>query len=344
MIECAQARGPSDGKAKRLDGGVRWQRFRVGGYLTSHHFAIYTDLIRARGNAFRALKPGVDMPALLLTLLLSALPHASAEQVFASVTLLEGSLKLIRGTTVYQGIEGMQLKRGDILETSSNSFAQLEFDSGGVVALGPVTRVYILPFRGSSDGHEPSLDLVILEGWLKSEAAVAKGLYRFRSVLLTVSTTGGTVVLRTSSTSCDIFLESGSSFSLSEASPSGETGAPTQPKAGQFFSRQRGAPVSFFARPTASFLDALPKQFRDTLPPRRSHLLDKPVDTKAEHAVSFDEIEPWLKLPSLWRRGLAERFSPRLSDANFRKQVERHVQEFPEWAPILYPKKASEAP
>jgi len=281
------------------------------------------------------------MTALLLALVLSAPARPPAEQGFASLTLLEGSLTLIRGSTVYQAIEGMQLKRGDILETSSNSFAQLEFATGGVVALGPVTRIYILPARGSG---APSLDLVILDGWLKSEAATARGVYHFRSALLAVSTTGGTVVLRSSSTWCDIFLESGSSFSLSEVNPSGETGSATQAKTGQFFSRQKGAPVSTFVRPSATFLEALPKQFRDTLPPRQSRLPDKPVEAKAEHPVSFDEIEPWLKLPSTWRKGLAERFSPRLSDAEFRKQVETHVQEFPEWVPILYPKKVSEAP
>jgi len=284
------------------------------------------------------------MTALLLALVLSAPARPPAEQGFASLTLLEGSLTLIRGTTVYQAVEGMQLKRGDILETSSNSFAQLEFATGGVVALGPVTRIYILPARGSGDGRTPSLDLVFLDGWLKSEAAAAKGVYHFRSALLAVSTTGGTVVLRSSLTSCDIFLESGSSFSLSEVNPSGETGSATQAKTGQFFSRQKGAPVSTFVRPSANFLEALPKQFRDTLPPRQSRLPDKPVEAKAEHPVSFDEIEPWLKLPSAWRKGLAERFSPRLSDASFRKQIETHVQEFPEWVPILYPKKASEAP
>lgn len=284
------------------------------------------------------------MTALLLALLLSAPARLSAEQGFASVTLLEGSLKLIRGATVYQGIEGMQLKRGDILETSGNSFAQLEFASGGVVALGPATRIYILPTRGASDGRAPALDLVILDGWLKSEAAAAKDAYHFRSLLLAVSTTGGTIVLHSGSNSCDIFLESGTSFSLSEVSPTGETGSVTQAKAGQFFSRQKGAPVSTFARPGGTFLDALPKQFRDTLPPRQNRGDDKRVDAKVEHPVSFDEVEPWLRLPFTWRRGLAERFAPRLSDANFRKQIETHVQEFPEWAPILNPKKASEAP
>ena len=284
------------------------------------------------------------MTALFLALLFSMLPDPLAEQATGSLTLLEGSLTLIRGTTIYQGIEGMHLKRGDILETSSGSFAQLEFATGGVVALGPATRLYILPAGGTSGAHPVSLDLVMLDGWLKLEAAGAKGLYRFRTPLLAITTSDGTVVARGSSTACDVFLESGGSTSLSEVNPSGDSGLPTQGKTGQFFSRLRGAPVSTVARPSSAFLDSMPRQFRDTLPPRQERFSNKLVAAKAEHPVSFDEIEPWLKTPSTWRRGLAERFSPRLSDANFRKQVESHLPEFPEWDPILHPKKASESP
>lgn len=282
------------------------------------------------------------MTALFLALLLSMLPGPPAEQAAGSLTLLEGTLTLIRGTSVYQGIEGMHIQRGDIIETSSGSFAQLEF-AGGVVALGPATRLYILPAGGANGPHPVSLDLVMLDGWLKLEATGAKGLYRFRTPLLAASTADGAVVARGDSTACDVFLESGASTSLSEVNPSGDTGPPAQGKAGQFFSRRKGAPVSTVARPSSAFLDSMPRQFRDTLPPRQQRFSNKLVAAKAEHPVSFDEIASWLKTPSTWRRGLAERFSPRLSDSNFRKQIESHLPEFPEWDPILHPKKASDS-
>ena len=32
-----------------------------------------------------------------------------------------------------------------------------------------------------------------------------------------------------------------------------------------------------------------------------------------------------------------DRFEPRLKDPEFRKQLEDHVSEYPEWEPILYP-------
>ena len=70
------------------------------------------------------------MTAFLLTYLLVLAPHPPAEQSIGTLTLLQGSLTMVRGTHVYQVSEGMQLKRGDILETSNGGFAQLEFSSG----------------------------------------------------------------------------------------------------------------------------------------------------------------------------------------------------------------------
>ena len=282
------------------------------------------------------------MTALLLALLLSSLPPP-VEQSFGSLTLLEGSLKVIRGTTVYQGAEGMQLKPGDILETSDAAFAQLEFPTG-IVALGPQTRMYILPAGGTSAGQPVSLDLIVLNGWLKSETAPAKSLSRFRTPLLAVSNAGGSVVVRSSAIAADVFLESGSTFSLSEVSPNGEAGSSSSAKAGQFFSRQKSASVITAARPSSTFLEALPKQFRDTLPPRQQRALEKPLVAKSLHAVTYEDVDQWLKMPSSWRRGLAQRFAPRLADSSFRKQIEAHVNEFPEWDPILHPKKSSESP
>jgi hypothetical protein len=42
-------------------------------------------------------------------------------------------------------------------------------------------------------------------------------------------------------------------------------------------------------------------------------------------------------MPSAWRKGFVNRFEPRLKDPEFRKQLENHVAEYPEWLPILHP-------
>jgi len=287
------------------------------------------------------------MTPLVLALLLLTLPSPSPGpgQGIGLVTLLEGSLQVIRGTTVFQGVEGMNVRPGDILESSEGAFVQLEFASGAVVALGSSSRLYILPQAGGGTGTERSVavDLIMLDGWLKHEAAAGKGAYRYRAPQLAATTSGGTVVIRSSASAGDIFVESGSA-SIAEVGPSGNSGQAAPAKVGQFFSRAKGAGVTSRERPSAAFLDSMPRQFRDTLPPRQSRFSDKTVEPKAEHPVSYGEIERWLMIPSSWRRGLADRFAPRLADAGFRKQIELHAHELPDWEPILHPKKASESP
>jgi hypothetical protein len=234
----------------------------------------------------------------------------------------------------------MRLRQGDILESSEKGFAQLEFVGGAIVALGPLSQVYI--FRhgqgGKASGESSGGDLVLLSGWLKGESNSSAGSYRYASPLLAATTGNGTVVFHRTESGCDIFVESGSAV-ISEVSPEGNSRQPAAAKAGQFFSRQAGqSPVSL-SRPSPAFVAALPIPFRDTLPSRLSHFTDKPAEPKVLHQVSYAEIQPWLTMAPAWRKGFVERFESRLKDPEFRKQLEMHVGEYPEWDPILHPEK-----
>lgn len=283
------------------------------------------------------------LQALALASLLLSPPLVG--QGIGSVTLLEGSLRVIRGTSVFQGAEGMNVRAGDIFESSEGAFVQLEFANGAIVALGPASRLYIFQHATTeaSSGQTVALDLVMLSGWLKSESGPGKHSYLYRSPMLVVTTTGGTVVLRSNQNACDVFVESGSA-SISEVSQGGNLRQITAAKVGQFVSRQKGASVINLPRPNPAFLEAMPRQFRDTLPSRLAHFAGKSIEPKQEHQVSYEEIQHWLTIPAAWRRGFAERFAPRLSDPDFRKQIELHVDAYPEWEPILHPKKNSESP
>jgi len=239
----------------------------------------------------------------------------------------------------------MNVRQGDIIESSEGAFVQLEFANGAIVALGPASGLYIFQYA-AGEGHgeqAAALDLVILNGWLKGESGAGKRLYRYRSPLLAVTTTGGTVVLRSNPNASDIFVETGAA-SIGEVNQSGNSGQTISVKVGQFVSRQKGAGITTLPRPSPNFLEAMPRPFRDTLPSRLAHFAGKSVEPKGEHPVSYGEIQHWLTMPSAWRRGLAERLAPRLSDPDFRKQIELHVNEYPEWGPILHPEKTSESP
>jgi len=268
------------------------------------------------------------------------LPMPAVVQGVGSLTMMEGTLRVVRGTTVFQAVEGMRLQQGDILESAAGGFSQLEFTGGPIVALGPTTRVYIFRHGAGGKGGTGAAngDLILLSGWLKSESSAGAGSYRYQSPMLAASTGNGTVVFHCDDSGCDVFVESGSA-TIAEVSASGNSRNPTLGKAGQFFSRRGGKGVSTLPRPSAAFIAAMPGQFKDTLPSRLARFAGKNLQPKAQQQVSFEEIHSWLTMPSAWRTGLVDRFRPRLSDSEFRKQLESHLSEYPEWEPILHPEK-----
>jgi hypothetical protein len=270
----------------------------------------------------------------LLALLLAPLPALA--QSAGSVTLLEGTLRVIRGSNVLQAAESMQVRQGDILESDEKGFAQIEFTGGAILALGPASRLYLM--RPSGGGKSGESELILLSGWLKAESSAGAANFRYETTTLAAVSGNGALVFHTDESGCDVFVENGAA-TISEVSADGYARQPKPGKAGQFFSRHGGKSVTMLMRPTPTFIEAMPTAFRDTLPSRLAHFKGKPAEPKMLHAVSYAEVEPWLTMPAGWRRGLVERFESRLKDPEFRRQLEARVSQYPEWDPILHPEK-----
>lgn len=269
-------------------------------------------------------------------LLSSLLPIPAAVQDAGTVTFIEGSLRIIRGTAVLQASEGSRLRQGDILESADKGFAQLEFAGGAIVALGPSSRMYVLRHGAGGNAGSAGSELILLSGWLKGQSDAHAGSYRYASPMLAATTGNGTVVFHSSEGGCEIFVEAGSA-AIAEVSSNGTVGKSTTGSTGQFFSRRQGKSIVNASRPSPGFVESMPASFRDTLPSRLAHFTGKPIEPKVQHPVSYAEIQGWLTMPSAWRRGFVDRFEPRLKDAEFRKQLESHEAEYPEWRPILHP-------
>jgi hypothetical protein len=284
------------------------------------------------------------MNRLGIALALWLLPIPAAVQSVGSLTLMEGSVRVIRGTSVLKGVEGMRLRQGDILESSDAGFAQLEFAGGAVVALGPGSRFYVHRHSGDkAAGGKEASELLLLSGWLKGESAAGLGSYRYETPTLSATTAAGTILIHAFGDGSEIFVESGTA-TVGEVGGDGNVRQPGAAKAGQFFARHAGKGVTNTTRPNPAFIEAMPKPFRDTLPSRVAHFAGKTIEPQADHQVSYAEVESYLRMPSAWRRGMAERFEPRLKDAEFRKQVESHVAEHPEWDKILHPDQEPKEP
>jgi hypothetical protein len=287
---------------------------------------------------------GVPMNAVLALLVLSLLlPISASAQEAGTLTYVEGGLRVIRGTTVFQAAESMRFRLGDIIESADPGFAQLEFPGGAIVALGPSSRVLLLSGQAGravdkSAGGPPAAALVLLSGWLKGEVSPSTGAHRYATPLLAVTSRDGSVVLHAAAAT-EIFVESGSA-AIAVVNPDGNLGGSNLAKGGQFFSRRAGKAVITSPRPDASFVSSVPRPFQDTLPSRLTRFAGKrPAEPRREHEVTYPEIQPWLTIGHAWRRGFVERFQPRLSDAEFRRAIEAHLSEHPEWDRILHPEK-----
>jgi hypothetical protein len=285
---------------------------------------------------------GVHMKLLGLLMLFWLLPLPIAAQDAGTVTLVEGPLRVIRGVAVFQPGEGVRLRQGDIFETSEKGFAQLEFVGGGIVDLGPASRMYVLRYAAGKipGGAIGGTELVLLSGWMKGQSNADAGSFQYESPLLAATTANGTVVFHSSAGECDVFVESGSA-KIADVSAAGDAGKFSAGNAGQFFSRHAGKSFAGDSRPSAAFLKEMPQAFKDTLPSRLAHFTGKPTEpkAKAQHLVTYAEIQGWLTMPRGWRRGLVARFEPRLKDPEFRKELAAHESEYPEWGPALHPEK-----
>ena len=278
---------------------------------------------------FTARLGGVMNRALVVMALL-LLPRIGAAQELGTFTLVEGSPRLIRGTTVLRASEGVRFQNNDIVETASPGFVQAEFAGGSIVAIGPSTRVLI------HSGAGKGADLVLMTGWLKGENPSSAGGYHFSSSPFGAASKAGAVILHTADAEGELYVESGTATIT-------EGGRPVAAKAGQFFTRRKGK-FAVTTRPDGPFVQGMPQPFRDTLPSRLSYFAGKkPVQPKPDHDVTYADVEPWLKMGA-WRRSFEERFQPRLKDAEFRKAVEPHIAEYPEWDRILHPEKEPQSP
>jgi len=292
-----------------------------------------SPLVNRQDQLGRA-RSGLQMnPVRTVLFLLLFMPLSTAGQGIGTLTLLEGSASVIRGANVGPAVEGMRLRQGDIIENSEPGFVQLEFLDGSIVALGPASRLYISQI-GTRGGKASGATLILLSGWLKAESGSVARMSRYDSPLLGASTGNGTLLFHATGNACDIFIESGSAM-VAEVSREGIWHQQQSGKAGQFISRRAGKSLVFLARPSSEFVDSMPHPFKDTLPP---HPL-KPREGKAGRPVSYGDVQIWLTMPLAWRGSFVTRFQSRLNDPEFRKQVEAHLAELPEWDPILHPKK-----
>ena len=276
----------------------------------------------------------------LCVLLPIVLSLCAVAQDIGTLTVMEGGLHVIRGLIVMQAVEGMRLRQGDIFESSEQGFDQLEFTDGTIVVLGPSSQAFLLRYGSGHGGspESPAADIVLLKGWLKGEGSTKSAAFRYSSPLLGAATQNGAINMYSQASNTSLFVESGSAL-IGEVNPQSAWKKFAASKSGEFFSRSAGGSVSTSGKPSQAFITSMPQSFRDTLPPRISRFAGKSVQPVRQRDVTFADILPWLSMGRPWRMSLVRRFEALATNPAFRAAIEPRLDEFPEWEPVLHPRK-----
>jgi hypothetical protein len=247
-----------------------------------------------------------------------------AEEPRTVLTLADQPLRLIRGAAVYKAGSGVAVQKDDILETETAG-AQVEAGADAIVALGPQSRVLVASL--AADGKSP-VELELLQGWAK---VYAKGR---RAVVVTpalqVTVPSGSTIVHAGEGLDAVFAEEGEQ----QVARAGTVlKLATEQYAGIDADKQQ----LVTSRPPRAFVSAMPPAFRDRLarvPGVRNAGKAAPVK---ERDAAYADVDDWLASTLPARRRFVARFKPRLSDPDFRKQLDRKLGQSPDWKPVLYP-------
>ncbi len=247
-----------------------------------------------------------------------------AEEPRTVLTLADQPLRLIRGAAVYKAGSGVAVQKDDILETETAG-AQVEAGADAIVALGPQSRVLVA--NVAADGKAP-VELELLQGWAK---VYAKGR---RAVVVTpalqVTVPSGSTIVHAGAGLDAVFAEEGEQ----QVARAGTVlKLATEQYAGIDANKQQ----LVTSRPPRAFVSAMPPAFRDRLarvPGVRNAGKVAPVK---ERDAAYADVDDWLASTLPARRRFVARFRPRLSDPDFRKQLDRVLGQSPDWKPVLHP-------
>jgi hypothetical protein len=271
--------------------------------------------------------------SLLLTvpLFASAAPPAAP---LATLTIVDGEAVLIREAARYAPAEGVRLLREDIVETGTQGrLLRIEFPDGLIADLGPATRLQIAPkLAGRAPGR-----FYLLQGWVKVTAPASLASPVFNTPLFDASAIAQRAVVLVQPQDANAFAEAGE-VALTELLDGRPLGNVTL-KGEQFLTRAGAARASVAPRPTAAFIQRVPKDFLDTLPSRLERFKTREVDPTRLSGIAYDDVAAWIDAEAGLRAGFVLRWEGEARNADFRRGLVGTLRAHPEWDRTLFPEK-----
>ncbi|MEN9864849.1 MAG: hypothetical protein RL748_439 [Pseudomonadota bacterium] len=240
------------------------------------------------------------------------------------ISAAEKPVRLIRGLTLHRAGNGVELAKGDILETGAMSL-QIEQAAKLIIAVAPNTKLYI--------ANTSPLQISVLEGWVKLRSMGDE--VQIASTLLQTNLKQHSVVLHAEADRSELFAEEGQLI-VSALDAGKSNGNDVKVAQEQLVQRFFGQRLKDLPRPSKDFIAAMPKTFRDTL---ASSLKpgSKTAAPQAETAVQYADVSHWLNASLPAKKDWVKRFKPQLKDPAFRKALDAELGQSAEWKAILHP-------
>lgn len=276
--------------------------------------------------------------ALLAGLVLAAGPGGAAAAPppaeVARLTIVDGEAVLIREAARYAPAEGVRLQREDIVETGPQGrLLRIEFPDGLIADLGPTTRVQVAPrLAGRAPGR-----FYLLQGWVKVTAPASLPSPVFNSPLFDATAIAQRAVVSVQGQEAQVFAEAGelALTELLDGRPLGNVSL----KGEQFLTRAGAARATVAPRPTAAFIQRVPKDFLDTLPSRLERFRNREVEPGRLSGIAYDDVAAWIDAEAGLRAGFVVRWKGEARNADFRRGLVGTLRSHPEWDRTLFPEK-----
>jgi hypothetical protein len=270
--------------------------------------------------------------------LLAAPALAWAGPPLATVTILDGNALAIRESSRLVLAEGVNLEKDDIVDIAADArFVRLEFHDGLILDLGPGSRLMLAPRLVGERGKQPNR-FYLLNGWAKlsvpktQTAATAA----FASPAVDVAGVTRHLVMSSEPGEAFAFAESGEVTLVDRRDPRAPVSLVM--KSDDFLSLVGSSRPATANRPTAAFMQKIPRPFLDTIPPRLDRFKSE-VNPRNIGTVTYEEAQPWIDAEAGLRGLFLARWKALAQNPAFRPGLVAGIKSHPEWDRTLFPEK-----
>jgi hypothetical protein len=185
-------------------------------------------------------------------------------------------------------------------------------------------------------GERGAGTVYVLQGRVKLNGAPGAGA-KVLTPFFDAADLGGVIVMAVDTAQAEVFAEAG------DVSLRLDRDRREPLSSGEFVRLRHDSKLVLSNRPTASFIQGLPKVFLESLPLRATAgVLTQAPKAKPLGPLTYADLQPWLNANPALRRAYLPHWRPLARDANFRAGLLSEMTRHPEWAAVLVPPKRND--